>query len=189
MNCSRLISLLFLLSLALCLAACSVRPTEQIERAEKAKKQATDEHADFFAPDDWKAAETSYNDAQKKLDQGSYGDAQTLLLRAKTRYEKARDLAKGKREDAVREIKGIQGTADARCKALKEGIDKNSKKLSAKRKGELEAACKELEEKIAKSKTSLANEKFDDAKYQAQTALREVWEAQKDLESAVGGKK
>jgi exonuclease VII large subunit len=189
MNCSRLVSLLFLLSLALCLAACSARPTEQIDRAEKAKKLAADEHADFFAPDDWKAAETAYNDAQKKLEQEKYGDAQTLLLRAKVRYEKARDLAKGKRVDTVREIQGIQGTADARCKTLKESIDKGSKKLSAKRKGEFEAICKELEEKIAKSKTSLDNAKFDDAKYQAQTVLREVYETQKELDSAVGGKK
>jgi len=180
---------LFVLSLALIAYGCSARPTEQIAKAEKAMQQAQAEHADLFSPEDWIAAEKAWKDAQVKLDQRKYGDATLLLLKAKTRYEKARDIAKGKRAIAIKEITDLQNTIDLRCKGLKSGIDTKGRKLTAKQKQSLGETCKSVEEKLVKIKTQLDQAQYQDAKFLAQTTLHEVYEGEKELEDYLGGKK
>lgn len=181
--------MLFVVSLATIAYACSARPTEQIARTEKAMQQAQAEHADFFAPEDWRVAEQAWKDAQAKLDQQKYGDANLLLLKAKTRFEKARDLAKGKRADGIKEITGLQKTIELRCKGLKSGIDSNGRKLTAKQRRGLEDTCKSVEGKLVKIKTQLDQAQYQDAKFLAQTTLREVYEGEKELDAYLGGKK
>jgi hypothetical protein len=181
--------LFFIVSLAVIVYGCSARPTEQIARTEKAMQQAQAEHADEFAPDDWRAAEQAWKDAQAKLDQQKYGDANLLLLRAKTRYEKARDLAKGKRADAIKEITNLQTTIDLRCKGLKSDLDTKGKKLTAKQKKDLKDTCKEVEEKLAKIATQLNQAQYHDAKFLAQTTLRQIWEGEKQLQDYLSGRK
>jgi hypothetical protein len=181
--------MLFVVSLAAIAYGCSARPAEQIAKTEKAMQQAQAEHADFFAPEDWKAAEQAWKDAQAKLDQQKYGDANLILLKAKTRYEKARDLAKGKRASAIKEIVDLQNTIDLRCKGLKSGIDTKGKKLTARQKRSLEETCKSVEEKLVKIKTQLDQAQYQDAKFLAQTTLREVYEGEKELDGYLGGKK
>ena len=181
--------MLFVVSLAAIAYGCSARPTEQIAKTEKAMQQAQAEHADFFAPEDWKAAEQAWKDAQAKLGQQKYGDANLILLKAKTRYEKARDLAKGKRASAIKQIMDLQNTIDLRCKGLKSGIDTKGRKLTAKQKQSLEETCKSVEEKLVKIKTQLDQAQYQDAKLLAQTTLHEVYEGEKELEDYLGGKK
>ena len=152
-------------------------------------QQAQAEHADFFVPEDWRAAEQVWKDAQAKLDQRKYGDANLLLLKTKTRFEKAGDLAKVKRADAVREIGGLQGTIELRCKGLKSSIDRNGRRLATKQKRGLEETCKSVEEKLVKIKTLLGQGQYQDAKSLAQTTLREVYEGEKVLGTYLGGKK
>lgn len=180
---------LFVVCLTVIAYGCSARPTEQIAKAEKAMQQAQAEHADLFSPEDWIAAEKAWKDAQAKLDQQKYGDATLLLLKAKTRYEKARDLAKGKRANAIREITDLQRTIDLRCKGLKSGIDTKGKKLTAKQKQSLEDTCKSVEEKLVRIKTQLDQAQYQDAKYLAQTTLHEVYDGEKELEGYLSGKK
>jgi hypothetical protein len=184
-------SLLFILILLLTFSmiGCSAKPTDLIDQTEKTMQQAKAEYAEQFAPEDWRAAEQAYGEAQARLEKEKWGEASTLLLKAKTRYAKARDLAKGKREAAILEIKNIQKTAELRCKTLREEIDANAKKLTAPRKKGLEEICKEIDEKIAKVTTQLDNGQYSDAKFLAQTTMRQVWEAQKELEGYVGGAK
>ena len=188
MKCSRLFFLFLVLSLALLIFGCSSKPVEQIAKAEKSMELAKAEHAEEFAPEDWKAAEDAWRSAQARVSNQQYGEATTLLLKASTRFDKARTIAKGKREEAIKEIKNTQKTAEMRCKALKDDLEKNGKKLPAATRKEMEEACKSAEEKIAKVNTQLENGQYGDAKLLAGTTLREVWEAQKDLEKALGKK-
>ncbi len=188
MKCSRFIYLLIVMTLAFVIFACSGKPVEQIQLTEKAMQQAKDEHAEEFAPEDWKAADTAWRDAQTKIEQQKWGDSTTLLLKAKTRFEKARDLAKGKRAAAIQEIEGTKVTAEKRCKALKDALEAGGKKLSAAKRKEFEEACKSAEEKIANVATKLQNGQYNDARYLAQSTLREVWEAQKELDGLTGKK-
>lgn len=188
MKYSRIVYLLVVLFVAFYFSGCAGRPVEMIDKTEKAAEQARAEHADEFAPEDWRAAEQAWKDAQARLDQEKWGEANTALLRAKTRYEKARDIAQGKREDAIREITGYRTTAELRTKTLREAIEQNAARLGAKKKS-LEDSCKDLDEKIAKVKTQLDNGQYNDAKYLAQTTMREVWEVQQELDKLVGGGK
>jgi hypothetical protein len=188
MKCSRLFFLFLVLSLAFLIFACSPKPVDQIQKTEKAMEQAKAEHAEEFAPDEWKAGEDAWRAANAQIDQQKYGDVTATLLKAKTRFEKARDIAKGKRDEAIKEIKNTQKTAEMRCKALHDDLDKSGKKLSAAKRKEFEEACKAADEKIAKVTTQLENGQYNDAKYLAGSTLREVWEAQKELEKAIGKK-
>ncbi len=189
MKCSRLFFLLFIvLSLAFLIVGCSTKPVDQIQKAEKAMEQAKTEHAEEFAPEDWKAGDDALRGAQSRIDQGKYGEATTLLLKAKMRFEKARDIAKGKREDAIKEIKNTQKTAELRCKTLKDDLEKAGKKLPAAKRKDFEDACKAADEKIAKVNIQLENGQYNDAKYLAGTTLREIWEAQKEFDKALGRK-
>ena len=188
MKCSRLIYLLIAVTLAFVVFACSGKPVEQIQMTEKVMQQAKDEHAEDFAPEDWKAADTAWRDAQDRISKEKWGEATTLLLKAKTRFEKARDLAKGKRALAIKEIENNKSVAETRCKALKDSLTANGKKLPAAKRKELEEACKTAEEKIAKVGTQLQNGQYNDAKYLAGSTLREVWEAQKELDGLIGKK-
>jgi hypothetical protein len=178
-----------MLLLTLILYGCSARPVEQIEQTEKTMEQAKAEFAEQFAPEDWRAAEEAWKEADAALQKESYGPATTLLLKAKTRYAKARDLAKNKRADAIREIKNFQKTAEIRFGELKTAIDANAKKLTPARRKTLDDTCKEIEEKIARVTTQLENGQYSEAKYLAQTTMRQVWETQQELEGYVGGKK
>jgi hypothetical protein len=98
--------------------------TKGIITREEAMKKAQDQHAEYFAPEDWSAAKQAWDQAQAKLESKSYGDATTLLLKAQTRFRKATDISTGKRQDAIREIEGLHKTAELRCKALKEAMEK-----------------------------------------------------------------
>jgi predicted HNH restriction endonuclease len=189
MKFSRLINICLVLSLSFFVFACSGKPVDYIDKTEKAMQQAKDEHADDFATEEWKSAEESMNAAQSLLDKEKWGEATTALLRAKARFEKARDIAKGRRAAAIQEIEGTQKTAEMRCKTLKEALDANSKKLSAAKRKEFEDACKSAEEKLAKVSTQLESGQYGDAKLLAGSTLREVWEAQKELDGLVGKKK
>src|SRR5512135_597308 len=101
---SHVFLLLLVVSLALFMSACSSKPTAMIQRTEEARQEAVNEHADQFAPEDWGAAEQSWQDASTQITAGKYGPASTLLLKAQTRFQKARDIAKGKREQTIQKI-------------------------------------------------------------------------------------
>jgi hypothetical protein len=177
-----------ILSLVLWVVACSTRPTDQIERTESARKQAVEAEAEFFAPTEWQAADQAYQESKAAVDKQDWGASASLLLRAESRFRKARDIGKGKRDFAVKEIADLKSTAEKRCATLKENIDKNSAKLGSK-KGEFEEICKAVDEKIAKVGLQLEGKHYGDAKVSAGTALRDIWEGEKKLDEALGGGK
>ncbi len=171
--------LLIVASIALFLYSCSSKPTAQMQRAEAARQEAVDEHADQFAPDDWSAAEKAWQDASEQINAGSYGQAGTLLLKAQTRYQKARDIAKGKREVAINQIKRQQQDATARLELLKN--NPAVKKLSTARKKAFDERVKEIEDNIAKVSEQLNNAQYSEANLLAGKAFRDVYEAEQEF--------
>ena len=176
MKYAHLFLLLMVLSVAFYMSGCATRPTEMIQLTEQVRQEAANEHADQFAMEDWSAAEKAWQDASTKLDAKSYSDAYNLLLKAKTKYIQARDIAKSRRTVAIAQINQAQQTAALRLKALKE--DPGVAKLSAARRKELDAAVKQFEDSIAKVGTQLQNAQYTDALNLAQRTTRDVWEAQ-----------
>jgi hypothetical protein len=184
----RLQSVLVLFS-ALSIWGCSSAPVEQLKRSAAEREQARSEHAEEFAPEDWSAAEQAWNSAQEMLSQKKYGDANQLLLKAQTRFTRAHDIAKGRRADTIREITGLHKTIDFRSKTLHEDIDRYKGRLSVANQKLLEDSCKSVEDNAAKVLAQLDKGQYRDAKLLAQTTLRQVWEAEKDLQKYMGVKK
>ena len=117
------------------------------------------------------------------------GDATRVLLKARTRYERARELAKGRKDAKIAEIKNNQTTLGKRSQALKDALDTGGAELPAAKKQTILEVCKDAEEKLAKITTQLDNGQFQDADYLAKSTLRQVWEAQQELDASVKGKK
>jgi uncharacterized phage infection (PIP) family protein YhgE len=177
---------LWILSLAFLICACATKPVEMIDKAEKAMQEAKAEHADFFAPDDWKAAEQAYAQASTLLDQQKWTEANTALLRAMSRYNEARSLAKDKKEVFVKAVQNNQTAIDKRYKGLKDKIA--AAKLSATQKKTFEEACQQIDATIARIPMQLDQGQFSDADTLARQTLRKIWEVEQDLPAKAGKK-
>jgi hypothetical protein len=150
-----------------------------IDKTEKAMQEAKAEHADFFAQEDWKAAEQAYAQANTLLDQQKWTEANTALLKAMTRYNKAQDLAKGKKEAFVKTVQNNQTTIEKRYQELKTKVA--AAKLSAAQKKTFEEACKQIDDSIAKIPTQLNQGQFSEADTLARMTLRKIWEVEQDI--------
>jgi hypothetical protein len=185
---SRFILILVALSLALLFLGCSGKPTEQIERAEKTRAAALAASAAEFAAQDWKDAEDDWAVAQRALENEKWGDAATALMKASAHYNKAAQIAQGLKDQTLKEISGTQETAKLRIETLRKDLEANAKKVPAAKMKSIQEGIKAVQEKLASATSQVEKGQFQDAKLQAGTALREIWEAQKDLDQALGKK-
>jgi len=173
--------------LVLIVAGCSGPPTSDIERAQKAMDQAKAQNADLFAAEEWNDAEAAWKDAQERIEAKKYREAIPKLLKAQQSYQKARDVAKGRKEAEITQIKGDQKATSLRCNTLKENVAA-AKKLNAAKKKELEELCKDADEKVAKITTLLDQGSYSEAKTLASNTLREVYEGEVKLKGYLAGK-
>ena len=168
---SRLMFLMIALLLSLCLA-CASRPTELIQQTETARQEAKDAFADQFAVEDWSAAEKAWGQAEDALQKEDYGGANTHLLRAKSRYAKAKELALGAKEETVKKIDIQKMGANKRLETL---LEANAKLTGAKRK-ELDDAAQGIKDKLAKVDELVKDGSFNEALLSAQRIFREVYD-------------
>jgi hypothetical protein len=180
----RLIGLILLIPFLF--SGCASKPVEMIERTEKAMTEARETGADFFAPEDWKAAETAAAQAQSLLEQEKWSEANTALLRAMNRYSKSKEIAKDKKEAFLREVQGYQTVTEKRLKELKDMVA--AAKLPAAKKQEVEAECQAIGENTAKVTKQLAEGQFSDGKLLAQQMMRRVWEVKEEYFPSKGAK-
>jgi hypothetical protein len=153
---------------------CASKPVEMIDKTEKAMEEAKAAHADFFAPEDWKAAEAASAQAQGLLEQEKWSDANTALLKAMSRYAKAEEISKDKKEAFLREVQGIQSSAEKRLKDLKDKAA--SAKFPAAKQKELDEECKAIDENFQKVSKQLADGLYSDAKLNAGQTARRIWD-------------
>ncbi len=183
------LALLTVLLLVASGSACSSRPDEQMKLAEKAMEQAKEQRAEEFAQSDWANAQRVWEQAQSQLKNERYGEAGTLLLRAKSRFEKARDIAKAKRDAVLKEAQELQKAVDLRYKALKTDVEGNVAKLSPARKKSLEDSFKDIDKGIEKVQADIKAGEYSRARTTGQTAIRRVFEAEKELQGYLGTSK
>lgn len=179
MSYTRVYIILLVLPLVLCVAACSGKPVQMIQLTEQARQEATAVNADQFATEYWSAAEKAWQEASSSLDAQKWAVAETQLLKAKSNYIKARDMAKDMRAQAVEQIKSSQYRAANRLKTLKE--DPAVSKLSPARKKELDVKVKQFDDDLAKAASQLQNGQYNDAKNLVLSADRAIWEAQQEF--------
>jgi hypothetical protein len=166
--------------LVLFFSACSGRPTDSIQRTEQAKAAAAAERADLFAPDYWSTAEKAMLEANVKLDEKDYGEAGNLLLRARTNYNKAKELAQSKRENLIKIVSGQRVTIGKRVQM--DLVDNPAAaKLPPARKKELDARVKQIQDNSVLVGEHLKNGKYADAELLASKTLREVFEVQQEF--------
>jgi hypothetical protein len=167
-----------MLMVAFLFYGCASKPVEMIDKTQKAMDHAKAAHADFFAPEDWKAAETASAQAQTLLEQEKWSEANTALLRAMNRYSKAEELATGKKEAFLREVQGYQTVTEKRLKELQDKVA--AAKLPAAKQKEVDAECQSIAENSAKVTKQLADGQFSDAKLLAQQMMRKVWDVKEE---------
>jgi len=168
--------------LALPFVSCSSPPTEQIQAAQKAMQQAQEQHAQEFAPADWKNAQQAWDDAQSLITRQKYADAAQLLMRAKSRFDKARDIARAKREDLRRDIEGKRKTIDTRYENLKSAL--SAQKLPPAAKKKLNESCQGIDQGADKLKLEFDQGDYTQALNTAMITMRQVYEAEKEMEKA-----
>lgn len=161
--------------------SCASRPDEAIKLAQTAMEEAKQEEASDFAPGDWKSAQKAWDDAQTALAKQRYSEAATLLTTSKSRFEKARTIAKAKREDVRKEVSVMQNAVNMRFSALKNGITVS--KLSGKSMKDLNDSCQDVEAAIDKFNAEVLNDKLIQARPSGQAALHKLNEVEKKLAS------
>lgn len=182
-------SYLLALSLGIISYSCASRPDEEVRLAQEAMAEAKEQHAAEFATSDWDSAMEAWNQADAMLKQENYSQTRTILLRAKSRFEKARDIAKSKRDLLLSETQGLQKTIDIRYGALKGDTEKSSAKLAASRKQSLEDSFADIDKGIEKLKAEIEQGEYTAAKTTAQTTMRQVYETEVELQGYLGLRK
>jgi hypothetical protein len=147
MNNSFRVLTLLCVFLILSLYGCASKPDEQIKLAQDAMKEAVDQFADQYAPGEWKGAKEFWDQAQAQLEKQQYAGARETLLRAKTRFLKARDVAKTERESMLKQVKDIQANVEGRYSAFKAAMP--PAKLTPAVRKDFQAACADIDKRIA----------------------------------------
>jgi len=177
---------------ALCLViatACSSKPDDQMNLAQKAMDQAKEQHAAEFAANEWRSAEQAWEQGKQLYAKEQYGEAGQLFVTARSRFEKARNVAKSKRDAVLRDVQNMQRTIDLRYKGLKSNLAAAEGKLPAAVKKSLDESCRDIDKAVDKLKGDVEQGDYTAAKTTAQTTIRMVYDAEKELEQAVSGKK
>lgn len=166
--------------LTLACYGCASRPDEQIKAATDAMNQAMEQHADQYAPSDWKGAKETWDQAQSELAAQKYAAAGEDFLRAKARLLKVRDIAKSERESMQKEVMDIKANVDSNYPALKAAI--NAAKLTGAAKKEFQAACADIDKRIDLVNGLLSDGDYIQAKPAAQQTLQAIYFNQKKLQ-------
>jgi hypothetical protein len=173
------------ISLALCcililtFAGCASRPDEPIEQATIAREQAIEQRAEKFSAADWARAEEVWEEGQALLAQEKYSGLGSVFLRAKSRYDKARDIAQSKRDVLLKQIQEKQEILTAGYDELKARMEKA--RLSAAKKKELEDCCAELTKTLERLETEITEGEYTLAHGTTGEAEKLMYQAQLKL--------
>jgi hypothetical protein len=166
------VSILFCVLLMLVFYGCASRPDEQLNLAQEAMKQAADVFADQYAPAEWKSAKEFWDQAQDQLGKQQYAAAAETLLRAKTRFTKAKEVAQAERESMLKQVKDIQAHIESRYTAWKESMP--PAKLSPAVKKDFQAACADIDKRIEIVTSLVSQGDYMQAKTLGQQALQAI---------------
>jgi len=161
------------------IVGCSSRPVEQQASAQKALESARQQHAEEVAPTEWKEAEKAWNEAEAALAKGSYSSAGELYQTAKSRFERAYNVAKARRDAILRDIEGLQSSINAKYDEAKDRVARSN--LSAKSKKEADGLIREMDQAIDKLKKEVDEGNLTQAKATAEATLRQVYEVERKI--------
>lgn len=165
--------------LVLFFAGCASRPDEQIKQATEAYNQAVDQRADQYAPGDWKSAKEIWDQANDQLAKQNYAAAATSFVTARSRLQKARDVAKSERDSMLTQVKALQSGIATNYAAFKTAVPPG--KLAGAARKEFQSACEDIDKRIALIESQITQGDYIGAKTNAQGALQAIDYNQKKL--------
>jgi len=161
--------------LALCLAfvfiSCAKPPTQELDAAQAALDSAKKAEADVYAPDAYRSAKSTLDEARSKVDQKDYEGAKASAVQAKELADRASSQAEtGKRQ--------TRDEAQALVNRLSSGIGDARTALDGAPRGkgadgdldQLRSDLAQAESSLGAAKSSLNGGKYKDALTQAQSA-------------------
>jgi len=168
--------------LTLTLASCASYPDEQLKLAQAAMDEAQKVKAESFAAGDWESAKKAWDEGQALLAGSKYAQAGTMFLRAKSRFEKARDIATSLRERFLEDVRAAQHTLNIRYTDLKSNMAITRMPASVRK--AMEEACLQIDQQAEKLSREMEEGEYVKAKATAQEALRQVYDAELKLQAA-----
>jgi hypothetical protein len=172
----------FAFLLALICVGCASYPEEQLKQAQAVMDEGLKIQAEVFAAGNWQDAKKTWDDAQALLSQQNYSQAAPLLITAKSRFAKAVQIAKDKREAVLKEVTQARNDIDSRHRGLKN--DLATARLSGPVRKSLEECCQNLEVQVAKLNSEIDQGEVLKAQTTAKETLKLVYEGQVKLEAA-----
>ena len=158
--------------LVLFIHGCASRPDEQIQLAEDAMNQALQQHAEQYAPTEWRSAKEVWDQAQAQLAQEQFASAATSFVTAKARMLKAAEVAKAERESMQKQVTDLREIIDTNYADLKAGA--TPARLAGGARKEYETALADIDKRIALVTSQLVQGDYIAAKKNAQGALQAI---------------
>jgi hypothetical protein len=169
--------------IALICLGCASYPEEQLKQAQAAMDEALKQQPEIFAAGNWQDAKKTWDDAQALLSQQKYGQAASLLITAKSRIQKAGQIARDKREAILREVTQSRQDINMRHAGLKSDLAAASLPLRVRK--NLEECCRQLDEQVAKLNAEIDRGDLIKAQATAKETLKLVYEGQLKMEAAL----
>jgi hypothetical protein len=163
-----------LLVLLVCYGCSYQIPEAELKAAQQAMDQAKSLHAEDLAPSNWKEAMLTWEQAQAAIKEQK--PAKTLLLRAKSRFDKAVTIAKANGEGVKREVSEMQTTISERYAKVKAVLDNG--RLISKVKNQVATLAREVGEGTSSIDKLVSDGDLIKARALAKEIQRKVYNAE-----------
>lgn len=160
--------------LALAIAGCAKPPVAEKDAAQAARNTAITAQAEVYAMNAMNEAKKVWDDAEAKMQNKAYQEAQAGYVAAKAAFEKAAGEVEAGKNAIVTENKALLGSLEKSWSDLGRAASKKIKKLSADMKNGWETDSKQIQEVIKKAKENANPAEVKGALAEAKT-LAEKW--------------
>ncbi len=167
------------LSILLASFGCSVSYDEEMMLAQEAMDEAKTVRAEELASADWEHAMESWNEAQTAAS-NNQASARTLFMSAKSRFNKAYEIANARKEHLAKEVGDMQLTIATNYARLKSAAE--IRRLSSKIKKSLEESFEKIDTAISTLNSQVSNEDYVSATTTAQDTLQQIYDAEQLME-------
>jgi hypothetical protein len=165
---------LFAILATLGLAACSSKPTEELEMARKAMSQAQTAEAPEYTPYDWQRGLAAWYMGTALMDAGRNVEARSVLIRAVGEFNTARDEANRRLSSVKIEVTNLQANDRTELETVEKAAASSEAKPIVKK--HIEAALPFIEQQIQIMNEAARNKQYISAREAGRLALHWIYE-------------
>ncbi len=174
------------LSLAITFVSCAQPPEEELKAAQAALDSAKKAEADIYAPDAYRTAKSTLDDARAKVEQKDYDAAKAGAIRAKDQADQATALAGTNKQNTRNEAQALVNRLSTGLTEARATLNKAPRGKGAD--GDLDQLSSDLgqaEASLGEAKNSLSAGKAKDALAQAKSAEGKLSQVQGAVQTAM----